>query len=309
MTPTARECRDQYARGEIAKPEYVKRLYDCSKQLFGYAELLPGSGVERVEVTPAGVQVVLAGGARFAIDRDDVRQPQLEELYFGGFEAHEWEAVCSLIGPGMTVFDIGANIGWYTVRLARRFPGLAIHAFEPVPHTFRTLKTNVELNPHDAVTLYPHGLSDRAGEATFHFSPASTGAASAQNILDLPGGQTVTVELKTLDGFCRATGLRPDFVKCDVEGGELLVLKGAGETLRDAKPMVFLEMLRKWAAKFGYHPNDIIALMNGAGYVCLEMTPAGPKPLGAVTDDTVSTNFLFLHPERHAAQLSEFSGP
>ena len=307
MTPTARECRDDFANGSVTKPECVRLLHGCAKQLFGFAELLPGSGVERLELTPHGVQVVLAGGARFAVDRDDVRQPQLEELYFGGFEAHEWDAVCSLIQPGMTVFDIGANIGWYTVRLARRFPNVPIHAFEPVPHTFQTLSNNVALNPRDNVTLYPHGLSDRVGSATFHFSPTSTGAASAENILGLSDADTVTVELKTLDGFCRETGLKPDFIKCDVEGSELLVLKGGPETLAHAKPMVFLEMLRKWAAKFGYHPNDIIELMAGHGYRCLEMAAAGPTPVACVTDETVSTNFLFLHPDRHADALSRFT--
>jgi FkbM family methyltransferase len=300
VTPTARECRDQFARGELAKPDYIRRLHETARHLFGYAELLPGTGVHRIELTPGGVQVVLADGARFEVDRDDIRQPQLEELYFGGFEGHEWEAVCRLIRPGMVVFDIGANIGWYTVRLARRFPTLAIHSFEPVPHTRGVFERNLALNPPAQVTVHPYGLSDRAGEATFHFSPTLTGGASAANILGLSDADKVTVRLDTLDAFCARTKLAPDFIKCDVEGGEFLVLQGGPETLRTAKPVVFLEMLRKWAAKFGYHPNDIIAFMAGHGYGCWEMTPTGPARIDRMTDETAGTNFLFLHAEAHA---------
>ena len=303
LNPVA--CRARFASGELPKADYIRLMHASYRRLFEIAALMTGSTVARIEILPGEVQIVLADGARFWVDPEDVRQPQLEELHFGGFEAHEWDSLCALVRPGMRVLDVGANIGWYTVRFARRFPDVTIDAFEPVPHTFGVLARNVGLNAPKNVTLHPFGLSDREGEADFHFSAASTGAASAANILGLPDAATVRVRLRTLDGFCRDTGTAPDFIKCDVEGGELLFLKGGRETVRAARPMIFLEMLRKWAAKFGYHPNEIIDLLAGDGYACFEMTPAGPAPLARMTDATAGTNFLFLHPDRHSDTIRE----
>jgi hypothetical protein len=61
------------------------------------------------------------------------------------------------------------------------------------------------------------------------------------------------------------------------------------------------EMLRKWAAGFGYHPNDIIDLFAGLGYKCFDSTL---KPFGRMDEATTETNFFFLHPDTHAAHIA-----
>ncbi len=297
---TLSECWGKYRNSEISKTEYIQSMHDSHRRLFEYSSFLQGSGIERIEILPGELQIVCAGGVRFAIDPDDLRQPPLEELHFRGFEADEWETFRRLIQPDMTVFDIGANIGWYTVKIGALLPSVRLHAFEPVPDTYRTIWKNVELNRLGNVTLHPFGLSDREGEAEFHFSPASTVAASAANILDLPESARVKVALRTLDSFCAESGLSPDFIKCDVEGGELRVLQGGRETLAKARPILFLEMLRKWSAKFGYHPNEIIDLMIALGYRCFEQAATGLGPFSRMTEATRSTNFIFLHNDRHS---------
>lgn len=307
MNTTASECQAAFRAGAMTKVDYIQQMHGCARHLFGYASLLDGSSLDKIEISANTVQVVLHGGGRFAIDPLDVRQPQLEELYFRGFEAHEWRTVIGLIQPGMTVFDIGANIGWYTVRLAIHCPETVIHSFEPVPHTYETLQHNVSLNPIRNVTLHPFGLSSHGGVADFYFSKTSTGAGSAANILELSDFSTVRVTLRTLDAFCRDTGVAPDFIKCDVEGGELAAMQGGIETIRRARPIIFMEMLRKWAAKFGYHPNSIIALMQDVGYKCFELTPADPIARNEITDAVSGTNFLFLHTQRHADILTGFA--
>ncbi len=91
-----------------------------------------------------------------------------------------------------------------------------------------------------------------------------------------------------------------DFIKCDVEGSELFVYQGGLETLKKYKPVVFSEMLRKWSAKFGYHPNDIIALFKNIGYQCYVITVDNYlKEITEVTEETVETNYFFLHGEKH----------
>ena len=61
-------------------------------------------------------------------------------------------------------------------------------------------------------------------------------------------------------------------------------------------------MLRKWSAKFGYHPNDIIALFKDLGYATYAIEEGRAAPVTEVTESTASTNFLFLHKQNHRHQ-------
>lgn len=73
--------------------------------------------------------------------------------------------------------------------------------------------------------------------------------------------ETVQCKLRTLDDYTAETKIRVDFIKCDVEGAELLVFKGAIDTIARDKPVIFSEILRKWSAKFNYNPNEIFDLL------------------------------------------------
>jgi len=110
----------------------------------------------------------------------------------------------------------------------------------------------------------------------------------------------VQCRVETLDAVARAQGIaRVDLIKCDVEGSELFVLRGVAETIRRDQPIIMLEMLRKWARVFDYHPNDIIAFLGDLGYRCWSWDGADLIPVPAVDDACTQTNFFFLHDARH----------
>lgn len=120
-----------------------------------------------------------------------------------------------------------------------------------------------------------------------------------KNIGASPNVHVMPCEVRRMDNFVEDNNIdRLDFVKCDVEGAELLVLKGGLETITTHKPIIFLEMLRKWAAKFSYHPNDIITIMNDIGYSCYVSEGVRLIPFGLVDEDTVFTNYFFVHNDR-----------
>src|SRR4051812_26601522 len=90
-----------------------------------------------------------------------------------------------------------------------------------------------------------------------------------------------------------------DLLKCDVEGAELFVFRGGRETLARHQPIIFAEMLRKWSAKFEYHPNDIISFLRPLDYSCFALDSAGLSRCDEVTDATTQTNFIFLNTSKH----------
>jgi hypothetical protein len=96
-----------------------------------------------------------------------------------------------------------------------------------------------------------------------------------------------------------------DFMKCDVEGAELFVFQGAKKSLEKYKPIVFGELLRKWAAKFGYHPNEIFDIFHNFGYTAFYVENKKLVKIAKIDDDTIPTNFFFLHNEKHAAKIKE----
>jgi hypothetical protein len=148
------------------------------------------------------------------------------------------------------------------------------------------------------VIIFPCGLSDYFGKAIFYFSPSNSGATSLSP-LDEKFGPTITMEglVSTIDRVC-VYHSPLDIIKCDVEGAELLVFKGGSNSLEKHKPTIQCEMLRKWTKRFGYHPNDIIAFLGQYGYHCFTLRDGKLVRFEKMTDDTVETNFYFIHPER-----------
>src|SRR5262249_23837472 len=97
----------------------------------------------------------------------------------------------------------------------------------------------------------------------------------------------------------------PDFIKMDVEGAELMVIRGGRETINRAKPKIFAEMLRKHAATFHYHPNDIIDFLATEGYRCFTARAGRVEEFLRMDEETIETNFVFLHADRHATSISQ----
>lgn len=281
-------------------------MYELHAVLFEYADYLAGTEIESVLVTDGQVAVQVRGsGMKVLAARQDTRTAPLEALNFGAYEPAELRLVLSLIEPGSTVFDVGASVGWYSLCIATIFPDVQVLAFEPIPSTFATLVANVELNGCPNIAVHNLGFSDRSGTASFFLQPDLAVNASLADHRAGSTAEQVTCPVQRLDEFVDAAGVACDFIKCDVEGAELLVFQGGLATISAQRPAIFAEMLRKWSASFGYHPNQIIELLAGAGYRCFTFSGAALAEFFAMDEATVETNFLFLHNDRHAEQITK----
>lgn len=153
--------------------------------------------------------------------------------WLGHFEIEKQAAVRRLVRPGMRIFDIGANAGFYTLAFARLVgAGGHVWAFEPLPGNVRHLRRHIALNALENVTVMEAAVSDRSGSAHFLQAPSN-----AMGRLAAEGG--ITVRTMALDEFCARAG-GPDLVKMDVEGAESAVLEGARRMLCRHRPILLL---------------------------------------------------------------------
>jgi FkbM family methyltransferase len=152
----------------------------------------------------------------------------------GSYEPDQTRLFQQHIPSGATVFDVGAHVGYYTVLSAvLTGPRGRVCAFEPNPANHAFLQRHVALNRLDNVAIENAAVSDRNGTAAFSFG---TGSGTGR----LNNSGTLQVRTLRLDDFCADHDLRPGFMKIDVEGAELDVLRGAADTVRECHPVIFL---------------------------------------------------------------------
>jgi FkbM family methyltransferase len=136
---------------------------------------------------------------------------------------------------GDVAFDIGANLGWYSVLLSRLSePGARIFAFEPDPESYRLLTRNLKVNAAETVAAFNVALGEEAGMAELHRYKACNNGRHTLLSGNTSGG-IVRVPVETLSSFWERheLGARPiRLMKVDVEGFEYFVLRGAGALLR-----------------------------------------------------------------------------
>jgi FkbM family methyltransferase len=298
------ELRAAYQSGKIAKQQYIDEMHRLHAALFEYVAYLRETDIAEISITAEGVVMTTkAAGVKLVCDPADKRIIPVEILNFGTYERKELDMMGRLMGENYTVWDIGANVGWYSINLAKAFPGSRILAFEPIPATYRQLQRNIELNQVGNVDALNFGFSNRAGMLTFYFYPACSGNASTANLTGNAAAQPLSCPVKTVDDFEAASGLKMDFIKCDVEGAELFVFQGGTQAIARHQPVIFAEMLRKWSAKFNYYPNQIIELLAGIGYRCFVAEGSKLRDFSIMDENTVETNFFFLHTVRHVSQI------
>jgi FkbM family methyltransferase len=276
------------------KSAYIESMWQTHRHLFSYPELIARSvDVRGIRASAEGVFVEFASGVELEIPGRDQRSAGLEALNFRSFEGDESRLLAASLGRGQTFIDIGANIGFHTLHLARVEDARVI-AVEPVPTTHALLERNVRRNGMHNVRCVSSALGRAPGRAQIYVYPEGTGNASLVDLSRRASVTAIEVPVTTLDDLCAKEGVRPDVIKCDVEGAELLVIEGGASTLREARPMVLMELLRKWALAFGYHPNDVLALMRQYAYDVFVIRDGRLALFDVVTEETVETNFVFV---------------
>jgi FkbM family methyltransferase len=178
-----------------------------------------------------------------------------EDMLAGRFDAEIYDAIAqALPAHGGIVWDVGAHIGFHTLGFAALVgPAGRVVGFEPNPSNCERLQQNLEKSPDLAARIEIHrcALSDRDGDCVFVLSHDIDSGASSTSFLEGtassvdPGTSArwdrIVVPVRTADALSRDRLPRPNVVKIDVEGAELLVLRGAAETMKSGRATMIVE--------------------------------------------------------------------
>jgi len=180
----------------------------------------------------------------------------------------------SYLQPGMTVIDVGANIGETTLTAAKRVTSTGkVIAFEPVTKIYSILNDNLKRNRLHWVKPVKLGLSENAGSAPIYTS-SDQDINSLENIglgtlYPVEERQTLieTISLSSLDDYLRENPIdRLDLIKIDIEGAEIPCLFGAQKTIRKFRPQIILETQEETYMAAGYNPNSLMELFTQLDY-------------------------------------------
>jgi FkbM family methyltransferase len=227
----------------------------------------------------------------------------------------EVKVLSQLVERGTVALDVGANMGGYTYALCEHVgaDGRVI-AVEPVPHLAKLIERATR-RLRLPVTVLNCALSSEEGTAELHV-PMEDGAekpafASLESDKHDGAGRTLRVPLRRLDDVCRNVGSRISFIKIDVEGHELAVLRGGVDTLRRLKPNLLIEVEQRhsrvpiantfsFLASIGYRGEFLDA--SGQTRPLEQFDPnAHQRPERAGTHDYVA-NFVFRPGDESAGE-------
>jgi FkbM family methyltransferase len=170
--------------------------------------------------------------------------PRTGRNYFdGGGEPEVQAALQEHLRPGMIFYDVGANIGFFSL-LAARLVGEQgrVVAFEADPEVAARLREHVARNQFSWIATEEKAVwSERKSVFFARIDPAASPDRGLGHVVSSGANDAIRVEAVSLDDYAR-TGPAPDFVKCDVEGAEGEVFHGALQLLKEKRPIILFEM-------------------------------------------------------------------
>lgn len=222
--------------------------------------LLPPQPVRRTRLKVARLQMVC-----------DLRHFIQRRLYFlGDYEPEQVTLWQKLAQQAEVIFDVGANVGLYSLTAAAANPQAAIHAFEPTPEVVARLQENISLNGFANIIVNGVAVGQQAGEIVLHYSGGREGDNEGMNYVSAQTTRSSdrVVPIVSLDAYCQQGGInRIDLLKMDIEGHEYHALCGAERLLSHGAIRCILLELNSWAVeRSGQTLADVVDLLSGHDY-------------------------------------------
>lgn len=303
----------QRLEGLITREVYWSQLRDFLERLSDFSELQEILGNE---VDISGNKIIVRmkiskthpSFIQMFLDTQDIRSVPFLALTDGYYEPFQSDILVELGKKSRHFFDIGANMGFYSIALASENPHLKVESFEPQPHVFDLSSANVSLNQVSSqIKLHNIGLGNLKDQLTMYIPKfTGTGGASFMNLHSEEGEAIqIKVSVNLLDNVAKT---EPDLMKIDVEGNELNVVLGGRNIICASKPTIVVELLRKWMKPFGHTPQMFLDFLKDLDYNCFAISEDSLTETLKIDENTEETNFIFVHnsQEKHNAVLAPF---
>ncbi len=254
-------------------------LAALSGVVFRFSSLLnKRNGAElRIGLRDGQTMVIPAGSPSWRQFQTDVYEPEVSTL------------IERLLKPGMSVVDLGASSGYYTLLAARRVgTGGRVFAFEPDPFMHRYLRTNVQLNGLGNVLCMRLAVSNSVGRLKFARDELERGHLTSSE-----EDRLLSVDTTTLDTFFQGRGWPPvDFIKMDIEGAETAALEGMSEVAaRNAELALIVEFNLDAIRRSGSSPRRFAETLRRIGFKRAFLIEGHMRPLELAS--LPSSHFLF----------------
>jgi len=202
------------------------------------------------------------------------------------------------VSPGDVCIDVGGAYGRYTLPLARRVGETGkVFTFEPGRYSFKVLSFIKRFYCLDNVSLIKKALSDQEGQIRL-FSPVKKSGklgSSLAYISKQAQENTISelVPMTTLDSFCLENEVKQvNFIKCDTEGSELLVYKGAQRLIQEQNPVILSEVDKGYLSRFNHTISDLEDFFLKNKYRFIVYRNGAFKELNHIRENG---NYFFVH--------------
>lgn len=194
-------------------------------------------------------EVIFRGMKLLVYTKDTSLVPSIINQDYEFLELNIFE---QLLKPGMTVLDIGANIGIYSILASDKVGKKGnVFAFEPVPENLSLIRHNLTLNHIKNVKVVPSAVGDKKDRVTISLVENSLGTHS----VGAESAQTLEVNQIKIDDFVSLNKIKVDIIKIDIEGYEAHALDGAKHTIQDKNIILLMEFSAKLLKNCGTDPQ------------------------------------------------------
>ena len=222
--------------------------------------------------------------------------------FFGSYEKEYCDYWMKLARKATTIFDVGANVGLYSLLAAAVNPASRIHAFEPTPEIGEAFCENIRLNNMQNIFMNALGVGNSNGQAFLQRFMGGEDIYDGMNFISAQKSESANlpINVTTIADYCRQNGVaRIDLMKMDIEGGEYNALLGAKNLLEaQAVGCIFLELVESHANRAGHSTVEIKRLLANAGYqvFTLHAKKLVPVPVEKIHDGQ-GENVIAFAPE------------